>query len=120
MKDLEQLLRDPHAHADAPSEESWRAWSDEALAKWNAEQAQSRQRSPLRLVSNALFYAAVLMALWMLFPALASTAEKMGETVGSYELWVGMPSPWVFAGIALAIAVAITPPLRQRLLHEIG
>lgn len=120
MKDLEQLLRDPRAHADAPSEESWRAWSDEALAKWNAEKAQARRRSPLRIVSNALFYAAVLMALWMMFPALASTAEKMGEAIGSYEVWVGMPNPWVTAGIAVAIAVAITPPLRQRLLHEIG
>ncbi len=120
MKDLEQLLRDPRAHADAPSEESWRAWSDEAIAKWNAQQAQARQRNPLRLISNALFYAAVLMALWILFPALASTAEKVGEAVGSYQVWVGMPNPWVIAGIATAIAVAITPPLRQRLLHEIG
>lgn len=120
MKDLEKLLRDPRAHADAPAEDAWRAWSEEALERWSTEQAQAKRSSPWRAISNALFYAAGLAALWVMLPFLATAAESFGASLGSLHLWISMPNPWVLVGLAVGLSVFLTPPLRQRLLQELS
>jgi len=45
---LETLLRDPRAHQDTPDADAVRDWSDQALARWQAEQAAEAGRVPRR------------------------------------------------------------------------
>lgn len=59
-------------------------------------------------------------ALLWLFPLLTAGAGQVGEALGSTpSLFATLADPWLLLPLCAAIVLALTPPLRERLLAEL-
>jgi hypothetical protein len=120
MTRLDDLLRDPRAHGPAPDEAAWHAWSEQALARWQAEQARARRTEGRRILAAVLFHGSWVAALLWLFPLLTAGAGQVGDALGSAPtVLASLADPWLLLPLCAAIVLALTPPLRERLLAEL-
>lgn len=127
MRPLDEILKDPKAHGAMPSEGEVASWSEEVLRRWSKEQAPVGLRGfSSRPLGAALFWGCIA------FGAVVLGSLLWDSRGGSLEelqvLTMDAPTtvlqglatyPWLVAGVAVTVAVAVTRPLREFLLQQL-
>lgn len=130
MKSLDEILADPRAHAAVPSEEQVAAWSERALRRWSEEHAGSTaatRHSARQALTSVLFWGSVGAGLLILGSRFWGSFEVSWDYLRSLPVDVPesmladfAPHPYWFVALALCLAAALTRPLRELLLDELG
>jgi len=122
MKNLDDILRDPRAHHAEVSNDQVKAWGEEALTRWSAEQESvsvpKANRSRL-ILSSVLFWgslaAGVLMLGSLLWDHMGIPIDTLREMPNSLLTEISAHPLWL-ASFVFCLGIWFTRPLREFLL----
>lgn len=121
MKDLEQLLRDPRAHAEGVAQDQVAAWGEQVVKRWRFR----------RLMESMLYRGGLAIGSLLLVQEIWSRSELTMEQVQGLPSAVSesmsasmdlslLGHPYFVAALGIGCAILLTKPLRERLLQELG
>ncbi len=134
MDKLEQLLSNPDSHGETPSDEQVRAWGKKALERWAIENQDVRSTAPqsnrfAERLHEAIYWAGAAACLAYLVSLLYSYTSSAAADFSMVE-W-NLPSANDFSlvlransvlisAVSCAIGLAVTRPVREFWLRQLG
>lgn len=119
MKNLDDILRDPRAHRAEVSSDQVKAWNDQVLLRWNAEQEQSqlrKARASRAVLASILYWgslsAAAILLGSLLWNSLEIPIDRLREMPNSLLAEMAGHPLWL-AAIVVTVAIGFTRPLRE-------